>query len=171
MGLFKKLGAAIKKGVKQISIKNVVKLGTPLLSMIPVVGGLAQGVVSNISASHEAKKLQAQAEADGNAQLAQQYAQQAEVLAQTSGQVVGQVAGNTLSAFAKGATTQMVATASAGFNESVGIAGASAVDSTIKEWFIKHWKHLAIGVVALVAGVLIWKKTSNNGRRPTKYRR
>lgn len=164
MGLFKKIGSAIKKGVKQISLKNVVKLGTPLLSMIPIAGGLAQNVVEGISASHEAKKLAKKAEEEGNLALAQAYQAQADQLASTSGAIVGQQTGNVLSAFAKGAKDEMVATASAGIKTTAGEVGAEIADQSIKAWFIKHWWHLGLALIAIIGGIFVFKRGSNDNR-------
>jgi hypothetical protein len=171
MGFFKKIGSAIKKGVKQISLKNVVKIGTPLLSMIPVVGGLAKDVVSGVSASHEAKKLAKQAEEAGNAELAAAYQAQADQLAATSGQIVGQQAGSVLSAFSKGAKDEMVATASAGLKTTAGEVGAEIADQSIKAWFIKHWWHLGLALLAVVGGIFAFRRNSNNNRPSKKYGR
>ena len=62
MGFFKKIGKTIKKATRQISLKNAVKIGTPLLSAIPVVGGLAQNVVVCMSVAHDATMVRRAAE-------------------------------------------------------------------------------------------------------------
>lgn len=165
MGFFKKIGSAIKKGVKQISLKNVVKVGTSALTMIPVVGGVASDIVGNISASHEAKKLAKQAEEAGNQALADAYNNQADTLAATAGQVVGQQAGNVLSAFAKGATNEMIAQTSNGVKSAAGNIGAEIADQSIKSWFVKHWWHLGIGLLALIGGVFFFRRNSNGSKK------
>jgi hypothetical protein len=171
MGFFKKIGNAIKKGVKQISLKNVVKLGTPLLSMIPVVGGLAQNVVSGISESHELKKQAQQAEAEGKIAEAQALKQQADFLAAQSGAQVGQVAGTTFKVFTKGAADEALANINQSTKEVVAAAGVTVVDATINGWFKKHWSKLAIGIASLLAVFFIWKNMGNKNNRSTKYRR
>lgn len=166
MSIFTKIGKAVKKGVKQISLKNIVKIGTPFLSMIPLVGGAVQQTVEGLSASAEARKLAKKAEADGDLSLAESYQIQADMLAKSSGAVVGQQAGSVLKAFTKGVTTELVAQASDSAKEASGVVGASVVDSTIKEWFNQHLKMLTGVVVGLVAVFLVWKK-SNSKKRPT----
>lgn len=168
MGLFKKIGSAIKKGVKQISLKNVVKIGTPLLSMIPIVGGLAQNVVGGISASHEAKKQEQAALEAGNQAQAEYYAQQAQVLAQQAGAQVGQVAGSTLKTFSKGATDELIAQASDNTKMVAGNFASAVADEGIKTWFTKHWHHLLIGLGVIFGGFFLYKKTSH---APKKGRR
>lgn len=170
MGLFKKLGNAIKKGVKQISLKNVVKLGTPLLSAIPVVGGLAQSVVSNISASHEAKKQEEAAIKAGNEQQAEYYRQLAEQQALLAGAQVGQQGGSVIKTFTKGATDELIAQTSASTKKVAGDIGAELTDQTIKSWFGLHWKHLLIGL-GVIGGVLFFRKSGNNNKRKPQNRR
>lgn len=168
MGLFKKIGSAIKKGVKQISLKNVVKLGTPLLSAIPIVGGLSQQIVEGISASHQAKKDAKILQEQGKLAEAALMEQQSQVLAANAGANVGQVAGNTLDAFSRGATNELIASASNSTKKVVGQAGAGVVDFTIKEWFNKHWKTL-VGVVILLGGIIFfWKRQSGQKKSYVK---
>jgi multidrug efflux pump subunit AcrA (membrane-fusion protein) len=166
MSIFTKAGKAIKKGLKQVSLKNIVKLGTPFLSMIPVVGGVVQSTVENASASAEARKQAKIAESQGNIAQAEALRIQADVLAQQSGALVGQQAGSVLKAFTKGATTEAIAQVSESTKTASGIIGASVVDSTIKEWFIQHWKMLVGVVVGLVTVFLVWKKSTSK-KRPT----
>lgn len=182
MSVFKKIGNAVKKGVKQISLKNAVKLGTPFLSAIPVVGGVAQSVVSNMSMAHEAKKAEQQAlkaEADaikaGNEAQAEAYRQQAEqqrLIAQANaklaGQETGALAGGTIKTFAKGATDELLAQASDSTRIIAGKVGTDLADETIKAWFLKHWKHLLIAVGVIVAGLFFWKK-SNKPKFKRRY--
>lgn len=164
MGFFKKIGSAIKKGVKQISLKNVVKLGTPLLSMVPVVGGLAQNVVSGISESHELKK-QAKAEQDlvKRAQLEQQaYALEQQAMIKT-GSVTGAIAGGVADSLIRGTVDGL----GAGALNGGGYVGAKLADASIKEWFKLHWKKLAMGVGAVILAFVAWKKF---GAKPTRRR-
>jgi len=154
MGFFKKLGTAVKKGMKQVSLKNVVKLGTPLLGAIPIAGGLAQSLVSNISEAHEKKKQAKKLEAEGKHAEALAMQQQAEFLATQSGALVGQQVGGQLNAFAKGAVNEAKAQVSQTAKDTAGNIGAEVVDLTIKQWFEKHWLKLLVGVGAL--GGLFW---------------
>ena len=173
MGLFKNLGNAVKKGVKQISLKNLVKVGTPLLGAIPIFGGMTQGVVQNFSDANEAKKQAKIAKEQGRIADAYALEQQAQYLAtmagQTAGSAVGSIGSKSLKAFSKTVTNELVASAPETFKEVTGIAGASLVDSTIKEWFKKHWLKLAI-VFGILSAYFVWKKTTSN-IRPTNNRR
>jgi hypothetical protein len=168
MGLFKKIGKAVKKGLKQVSLKNVVKIGTPLLSMIPVVGGLAQNVVGGISEAHEARKQEKAAIEAGNQQQAEYWAQVAQEKAATSGALVGQQAGGVFKNFAKGATNELIAQTSAGTKEAAGSIGAEIADQSIKAWFTKHLNKLLIGLGVLVGAIFLYKQTSK--KTPQKKR-
>jgi hypothetical protein len=160
MGFFKKIGQAVKKGVKQISLKNIVKLGTPLLSMIPIAGGLAQQVVEGASAAHEAKKQAKLAEQQGQVELAQAYEAQAQALAQQSGAVVGQQAGSVFKAFSKGASNELIAQTSQSAKEVAGNVGAEIADQSIKAWFKKHLTAIIVGAIALIGLAVVWFKKS-----------
>lgn len=166
MGFFKKIGQAVKKGVKQISLKNVVKLGTPLLSMVPVVGGLAQNIVGGISESHELRK---QAKAETNAIRKAELEQQAYNLEQQAliktGSVTGAIAGGTANAFINGTVNGL----GAGALNGAGTLGAKLADSTIKAWFQAHWKKIAMGVGALIVAFVAWKKFGG-AKKPTRRR-
>jgi hypothetical protein len=170
MGFFKKIGTAVKKGVKQISIKNLVKVGTPFLSMIPLVGGVAQSVVENTTASNEAKKQAQQAENEGRLLEAEALYKQSDLLAKTAGSAVGQQAGSVLKAFSKGVTDEAIAQTSVGLKNNIGDIGATMADESIKSWLKMHWKHLVYGFVAIVGGVFIYKKYGKPGKKVTKKR-
>nr|WP_294931296.1 hypothetical protein [uncultured Flavobacterium sp.] len=169
MGFFKKIGKAIKKGAKQISLKNVVKIGTPLLSMVPVVGGLAQNVVSGLSEAHEAKKAEKAAIEAGNQAQAEYYAQVAQQQAQLAGANVGQVAGSTLKTFSKGVTDELILQASDSTKQTLGTVASTVADYGINAWFKKHWSHLLIGAGVICGGLFFYKKmgssSSKRGRR------
>ena len=171
MSIFKKIGQATKKGLKQISLKNAVKLGTPFLSMIPVVGGVAQTVVQGASEAHELKKQSKQMELLNKQAEAEALQAQAYEKAQISGALVGQQAGSVLKAFTKGATNELMAQSTQAVKQSTGVVGAEAVDWTIKEWFNKHWKHLLIGVAAVVAAIWGYKKFFKGNRRTVTRRK
>lgn len=164
MGFFKNIGKAVKKGVKQISLKNLVKIGTPLLGAIPIVGGLAQNTVQGVSDSHAMKKEAQRLEAEGKIAEAQAMQAQADFLAKQSGSNVGTVASTTLNAFTKGATEQFVSDLPQSVTTAGGVVGVAVIDSTINEWFKKHWKKSAIGLAVLVSVFFIWK---NRKKRTT----
>ncbi|SNS02519.1 hypothetical protein [Flavobacterium sp. ov086] len=167
MGLFKKIGNAVKKGLKQVSLKNVVKIGTPLLSAIPVFGGIAQNVVSGISDAHELKKQEKAARDAGNQQQADLLAQQAAQAAAQSGAYVGQQAGSVVKAFSKGATDELIAQTSASTKSAAGNVGAAIADESIKAWFSLHWKQLLIGL-GIVGAFVFYSK--NNKKKPVGRR-
>lgn len=171
MGFFKKLGNSVKKGFKQISLKNAVKLGTPLLSMVPVAGGLLTNVVGGISEAHEMKKQAREAELQGRLEEAQALQAQADYLAKLQGANVGQQAGGVIKAFTKGATDEMLASASQTSKEFAGNVGASVADESIKAWFKKHWKKMLIALVAIIGGVYIYKKSKADKKKPFNRRK
>lgn len=170
MGFFKNLGNAVKKGLKQVSLKNIVKIGTPLLGGIPIIGGVAQQVVGNASEAHEMKKQADKLAQEGKQAEALAIQEQAQFLAQQSGALVGQQVGAQLNAFTKGATNELKAQVSAGTNQVIGQAGATVVDLTIKEWFQKHWLKLVVGVGAL-GGILYYFKNRTSVRKSTRHYR
>ena len=167
MGFFKKIGKTIKKATRQISLKNAVKIGTPLLSAIPVVGGLAQNVVGGISDAHEAKKAQRAAEQAGNAELAQAYAEQVKYAAAVSGGQMGTVAGGIVKQFANNIGKATVEGAYDGVGDGVkqGLAksGASMGNMVLSEWLKKHWWKLVAGIGA-VGAVIFFAVRSGRGK-------
>lgn len=170
MGFFKKMGTAVKKGMKQISLKNIVKLGTPFLSMIPVVGGVVQSTVQGASDAHALKKQSAELAKQGQVEQAQAMALQAEELAQASGAIIGQQVGTQFKAFTKGASKEFMAQTSSAAQSTIGVAGASFVDFTIKEWIMKHLNKILILVGA--SGLAIWYfKSKKSAPRRSSYRR
>jgi hypothetical protein len=162
MGFFKKLGSAVKKGVKQISLKNVVKVGTPLLSMIPVVGGLAENLVSGMSAAHQKKKDAQAAAAAGKIEEANALNVQADYLATLSGAQVGQQVGSNFNAFTKGVTNETIAQTSKGFKDNTGLVGAEMVDNTIAQWLKLHWQIVALAVGGIVGLLFFFKRSGHN---------
>lgn len=152
MGFFKNIGKAIKKGVKQISFKNAVKV---VSSLDP------SGIIGGISQAHELEK---QAKAEANAQKAYE----AQILAQEAAAKVGTVTGTLAGQVGKTILEETYNGMNAGFKQGAGVVAANVADEGIKAWFKKHWKKLAIGVGALVAVVLAWryfKKPKRRGRR------
>lgn len=170
MGFFKNIGNAVKKGLKQVSLKNVVKLGTPLLGSIPIVGGAVHQVVSNASEAHELKKQADKLAKDGKIAEAQAMQQQAEYLATQTGALVGQQVGGQLNAFAKGAVNEAKAQVSQTAKETAGNVGAEIVDLTIKQWFEKHWLKVVLGVGAL-GGIFLYFRNQKSSKRITLKRR
>lgn len=135
MSFFKKIGKFVKKGVKQISFKNLVKVGG-MIDPTGLVGGMQN--------AHYEQKAAKQAEAEGRQQEAQLLRQQASQTAQQAGASLGTyVANRSLSQDALGGA--------------IGGAGAQVVDLTAKSWFQKHWSKLAIGVGALVGLILLMR--------------
>ncbi|WP_300976890.1 hypothetical protein [Flavobacterium sp.] len=167
MGFFKKIGNAVKKGLKQISLKNIVKIGTPLLGAIPLVGGVVQGAVQNISQAHEMKLEAKRLEEEGKAQEALAMQQQAEFLAQQAGAQVGQQAGGQFKAFTKGAANEFKAQVSDGTNQVIGQAGATVVDLTISQWLKLHWLKIVLALGA-IGGLIYYFKNKDQKKRPVR---
>lgn len=158
MGFFKNIGKAIKKNV---SFKNLVKVATPIMGAIPIVGGAVQSVSQNLQDAHEAKKANRQAEADALNQQAYQ----------TAGQAVGAVANAGTQMFAKGVTEGVYNGLSTGAKQGLGTVGAEVADSTLKAWFTKHWKQILIGLSIVGILYLIKKNMDKNPRRRVQRRR
>lgn len=145
MGFFKNIGKAIKKGVKQISLKNVVKVAS---SFDPT------GIVGGIQQAHEIKK---QEKAEQDAIRKEELAYQAQQAIENAAVKVGSVTGSLAGQFGKTVLSETYNGLNSGFKSGAGVVAANVADEGIKAWFKKHWKKLAIGVGALVAVVLAWR--------------
>lgn len=162
MGFFKKIGGFVKKATKQISFKNLVKVGTPLLGGIPLVGGLASNLVGTMQANHEAKKEQ-QAYDNQVAEQQMQQAAQAQAIARRNPNI-----GDILIGAGGGALTgagQVLAGST-----SAGQAGATLVDSTMTAWFKKNWLKLVGGILATVLVIFLFVKMLRGNKRTSKRR-
>ncbi|WP_406843564.1 hypothetical protein [Flavobacterium soyae] len=172
MGFFKKIGKAIKKNV---SFKNLVKVATPLMGAIPIVGGLAQNISENAQAAHQAKKDAQALKAQGDYQAAQDAEMRAQALQVQVASVAGQGAGAVMKSagevFTKAVTDGAYDGVSNGVKQSLGNAGADIADHTISAWFKKHWKHILIGLSVIGLIYLIYKQMNNNKRRRPYGRR
>ncbi|OXA95985.1 hypothetical protein B0A75_18135 [Flavobacterium oncorhynchi] len=170
MGFFKNIGKAIKKNV---SFKNLVKIATPIMGAIPIVGGAVQNVSQKLQDAHQAKKDAQNAQNEYDRQVAEANALALQQQAyQTAGQTIGAGVNAGASMFAKGVTEGMYAGASTGVKEGLGTVGAEVADSTIKAWFKKHWKHILIGLSIIGAIYLIKKHNDDkNPRRRFQRRR
>ncbi len=147
MGFFKKIGQAIKKNV---SFKNLVKVATPIMGAIPIVGGAVQNLSQGLQDAHEAKKQAKNAQQEYDAEVQRQQA-----LA-TAGNVVGAVAGAGANLFGKSVVEGAYNGLDQGLKTGVANVGVSVVDMTISGWFKKHWKWIA-GVGAVVLAFILWK--------------
>lgn len=165
MGFFKKIGNFVKKATKQISFKNLVKIGTPLLGAIPLVGGQAQSIVSGLSEQHEAKKMEAQQQAEYDAAVQQQQASAANQQFAKQNPNFGEIMIGAAGGALQGAGNVLAP------SQTVGQIGAKAVDSTLTEWLKKYWWKLALGVVGVA--LLIWgiMKMLRGGFRSNTLRR
>jgi len=167
MGFFKKIGKAIKKNV---SFKNLVKVATPLMGAIPIVGGLAQNISENAQAAHQAKKDAEALKAQGDYQAAHDAEMRAQALQVQVADVAGATAGAVMKSagqvVSKAVTEGAYDGVSAGVKQGLGTVGADLADNTISAWFKKHWKHILIGLTVIGAIYLIRKNSmGKNGRR------
>ncbi|WP_286968249.1 hypothetical protein [Flavobacterium sp. UBA4854] len=168
MGFFKSIGKAIKKNV---SFKNLVKVATPIMGAIPIVGGAVQNISQNLQDSHEAKKAAQNAQNEYDRQVAEQLAQQkANEAYQIAGQTVGAVANSGGQIFAKAVTEGAYAGLGTGAQQGLGTVGAEVADSTIKAWFKKHWKHILIGL-SVVGAIYLIRKHNSDKRPRSRARR
>lgn len=143
MGFFKNIGKGIKKGLKQVSFKNLVKVGS-MVDPTGLVGGMQE--------AHYAKKEAQAQEAQGNAQMADYYNQQA--------QVKSAQAGANLASYV---TTR--SNVQSALNGAIGQAGADVVDMTFMATLKRHWQKVAIAVGGLVVLVLVLRRGGNKSRR------
>ncbi|MGL2964654.1 hypothetical protein ACSVH2_12600 [Flavobacterium sp. RSB2_4_14] len=155
MSFFKGIGKMIKKNV---NFHTLVKVAGQGLSMVPGVGGVAGGVIQNLQEAHDAKK-------QANEEQAQQAIQEAANQAGTAG---GTIAGQ----FITKTMTKAYDSAGAEIKTGLGKVGAEVANSTIKEWFKKHWKAVVGGVVGLVVVIVgAVKIFGHKSHRKPSYRR
>lgn len=167
MGFFKNIGKAIKKNV---SFKNLVKVATPIMGAIPIVGGTVQNISQKLQDAHEAKKQAQNAQSEYDRQVAEANAEALKMQAlQTAGQTVGAVANAGGQIFAKSVTEGAYAGLGTGAQQGLGTIGAEVADSTIVAWLKKHWKHILIGLSVIGAIYLIRKH--NEDKYPRKRAR
>jgi hypothetical protein len=135
MGFFKKIGSFVKKGAKQISFKNLVKVGS---SFDPT------GIVGSLQSNHEAKK-----QAQNDARLQSDFEMQTLTRSNPNlGDILLGAGGGALS----GAGQVLAGSTSAGS------AGATLVDSTMSVWFQRNWLKLLGGVLGTVTVVVLFLK-------------
>lgn len=146
MGFFKKIGSFVKKATKQISFKNLVKVGG-MLDPTGLVGGMQD-------AHYQKKALREQAKAEADARAQAQA--QANAMAKSSPNI-----GDILTGAAGGALTG--AGNVLGGSATAGQAGATLVDNTLSTWFKQNWLKVfgaVTGVTLLI--ILIVKLTKKN---------
>jgi hypothetical protein len=154
MGFFKGIGNMIKRNV---NFHTLVKVAGQGLSMVPGVGGIAGGVIQNLQEAHDAKK-----------QMDEEQSQAAiEQAAQSAGNAGGTIAGQFIS------KTMAKAYDSAGVEvkQGIGKVGSEVANSAIKEWFKKHWKAVAGGVVGLAVIIFTAVKLGHRVHKKPTFRR
>ena len=150
MGFFKKIGGFVKKATKQISFKNLVKVGS---AFDPT------GIVSGMQASHEAQKQEkAQAQADAQAQA--EY----NATLQRANVGIKDIANGALGGALSGAGNVLAGTPQAGQ------IGSTLVDNTANAWLKKNWLKLVGGILGTVTVVFVFVKMLGS-KRPTYRRR
>lgn len=168
MGFFKNIGKAIKKNV---NLKGVLKIATPIAGMIPYVGGMAQNLLQGVQDKAAAKKAEKEAQNEYDRQVAQQQQQMAQnQVNQNLGQMAYIASSSTMdvlgNAIVKGANDGL----SNGFTKGSGEIGATVVTSTLKVWFQRNWKIVAGSVAGLIALIWFIRRDSGNSIRATKRR-
>ena len=156
MSFYKGIAQAVKKNV---SFKNLVKIGTMASAYIPMVGPSVQGVMSGMSAAHESKKQGKKAQAQAQIEQASQIASQA--IVSNGAQFLNKTA------------KKVYDSAPQAIQEGAGQVGASVIDSSIKEWFKEHWKLLVGITVGIIGLIFIVPMLKGSNRRPalkTRYR-
>ena len=148
MSFFKGIGKLIKKNV---NFHTLVKVAGQGLSFVPGVGGVAGGVISSLQEAHDAKR------ANNEAQT-QQALENASTQAGNAG---GTIAGQFIS------KTMQKSYDSAGSEIKIGMGkiGSEIANSTIKQWFKKHWKAVAGGLAGLLLLIFLVVKFGHRGHK------
>lgn len=153
MGLFKKLKS-------KINLRNVVKTVGAVGSFVPVVGKFADKgveIFNKVDAKRQAQKV-AQAQAYTQAIASQGGGSAVRSMAKTDPNLM-----DVLMGAGGGALTG--AGAVLGGSTTAGQAGATVVQSTLKEWFKIHWWKVALGVSVLGGVIYLAVRKGNKGRR------
>lgn len=182
MGFFKNVGKTIKKASKQISLKNVIKLGS---SLDPT--GIAGSVIGSIQAKKDEKKaLKEQQKAEQDYQkaieqnnqfeaikqkelmeVAKQEAQVQRVIVATNNSAVGGKIGVVAGSIAGDISRQAIQTASQQIDQNLQLgvaqAGANLATLTFNEWLKINWWKVLAGIIGLA--VLFKMFMSDNKRR------
>jgi hypothetical protein len=168
MGFFKNIGKSIKKNV---SLKNVLKVATPLMGAIPFVGGYVQSTVQGLQDAHAAKKSEKEAQNEYERQLAQQQQQMAKnQVNQNLSQMAYIASASTGKVFGDAVMQGVNDGLSSGFVSGSGEVGATVVTSTLKVWFQRNWKIVAGSVAGLIALIWFIRRDSGNSTRVPKRR-
>ncbi len=159
MGFFKKIGKTIKKATKQISFKNAVKLAGSAVSSLPGIGGIAGSAILSAQDAHYAKKAQAQADNEAQAQAATEAYNNAQVKLNDSVGSIGQSIGSQAVTNAWGGVNQGIKTGASN-------VGADVMQGSIMQWLKKRWYMVAGVLVAIFVVIkLASPKTSSYRRR------
>lgn len=142
MGFFKKIGRGIKKGSKQISFKNAVKLAGNVASSLPGIGGIAGSAILSAQDAHYAKKAQAQAENEAKAQAANEALLNAQGNLNNATNLIGQSIGSGALNSAWGGVNQ-------GIKTGVSKVGADVMQASLMTWLKKHW-YMVVGALVLI---------------------
>lgn len=169
MGFFKNIGKSIKKNV---NLKGVLKIATPIAGMVPYFGGMAQNILQGVQDKAVAKKAEQAAQNEYDRQVAEQQqlqaqsqvnqnlGQMAKIASQSTAYVVGD-------ALMQGVNDGL----GTGFVNGSGQVGATVVTSTIKVWFQRNWKYVLGGLAGLIGLIYLVRSGGSNGsRRVTKRR-
>ncbi|WP_281638420.1 hypothetical protein [Flavobacterium marginilacus] len=131
------------------------KIATPLMSMIPVAGGLLQNITQGAVDAHAAKKAQKEYDSQVAQQQQNQIAQQtAQALAQATTQTLGD-------ALVQGTFDGMSNSAKL----TTAKYGATVADMTISQWFKEHWLAVSLGVTAFFGAIWMLTKSHSSGAR------
>lgn len=154
MGGFKKL-------FKKINLRNVVKSVGAVGSFVPVVGKFADKGVQIFNKVDQKRQAQKFAQAQANVMA---VAEQGGASALASMAKENPNIGDILMGGAGGALSGMGQVL--GGSTTAGQAGATLAQSTLKEWFKKHWWKVALGV-SIIGGVIYFavRKGNRHGRR------
>lgn len=157
MGFFKKIGKGIKKGLKQVSFKNAVKLAGNVASSLPGIGGIAGSAILSAQDAHYAKKAQAQAENEAQAQAANEALLNAQVQLNDATNSIGQSIGSVALNSAWGGVNQ-------GIKMGASNVGADIMQGSIMTWLKKRW-YMVVGALVLIFFVIRFATRKPSTRR------
>lgn len=157
MGFFKNIGKTIKKATKQISFKNAVKLAGNVASSLPGIGGIAGSAILSAQDAHYAKKAQAQADNDAQAQAATEAYNNAQGKLNDAVGSIGQSIGGQAVSNAWGGVNQGIKTGASN-------VGADVMQGSIMTWLKKRW-YMVLGALILIFFVIRFATRKPSTRR------
>jgi hypothetical protein len=141
MGFLKNVGQTLKK---EVSFKNLVKVAGKASGFIPGFGSVIQGQIEATSAAVQAKKDARRAIVLGDTQNIPALVAASDLASANAAKFTGSISKSVSSSIVN-ATLQE---AQKGISQSVinqgGSLGATIVNATLKQWFLKNWSWILV---------------------------